>query len=80
MVSLHEYSGAQALLVMFLSNHCPYVKHIRTVLSAITKEFKQKGVDVVAINSNDTVKYPDDSPEKMVEEVALTGYEFPLFI
>ena len=62
---------------MFLSNQCPYVKHIREELAALGSEYAARGVAVVAINANDVEKYPDDSPEKMVEEVREAGYTFP---
>jgi peroxiredoxin len=76
-VSLEDFEGARALLVIFLCNHCPYVKHIRSGLAETTREYLAKGVAVVGINSNDVANYPDDSPEKMVEEVKLAGYAFP---
>jgi peroxiredoxin len=67
----------QPLLVVFLCNHCPYVKHIADTLAEVTDAFMERGVAVVGINSNDVDNYPDDSPEKMVEEKALRGYAFP---
>lgn len=76
-VSLADFDGAQALLVVFLSNHCPFVKHIADGFAAFAREYAQKGVAVVGINANDVARYPDDSPEKMVEEVALRRYDFP---
>jgi peroxiredoxin len=76
-VSLEDFEDARALLVIFLCNHCPYVKHIRSGLAKTTREYLAKGVAVVGINSNDVANYPDDSPEKMVEEVKLAGYAFP---
>lgn len=76
-VRLSDFDGAKALLVIFLCNHCPYVKHIADRLAQITKEYVEKGVAVVGINSNDATAYPEDSPEKMKEEVAARGYPFP---
>ncbi|GAB4132450.1 thioredoxin family protein [Thermopirellula anaerolimosa] len=76
-VRLADFDGAKALLVIFLCNHCPYVKHIADNLARITKEYIAKGVAVVGINSNDATAYPEDSPEKMKEEVAARGYAFP---
>ncbi|PCJ20278.1 MAG: thioredoxin family protein [Candidatus Cloacimonadota bacterium] len=64
------------LLVIFLSNHCPYVKHIAPQLSSVVKVYQNKGIKVVAINSNDIEKYPDDSPAKMKEEVEIQKYSF----
>ena len=65
MVSLEEFSGAPAALVMFICNHCPYVKHIRKSLAKLAKDYLDKGVAVIGINSNDAVAYPDDSPARM---------------
>ncbi len=76
-VSLADFKNAPALLVMFICNHCPYVKHIRDPLAALCREFQNMGVAVVAINSNDAANYPDDSPAMMHHEVAQAGYTFP---
>ena len=76
-VSLADLSGAPALVVMFICNHCPYVKHLRQGLAAFGKDMKSKGVAVVAISSNDVANYPDDSPAKMAEEAKTAGYDFP---
>ncbi len=77
MVGLEDLADASALLVMFICNHCPFVKHIRHELAAIGREFEKRGVAIVAINSNDVENYPDDSPERMREEAADAGYTFP---
>ncbi len=76
-VSLGDFSDARGLLVMFICNHCPYVKLIRQELAAIGREYCPKGVAMVAISSNDAGKYPADSPEKMAEEARSAGYPFP---
>ena len=76
-VSLAEFRDAKALVVMVLSNHCPFVKHIAAELADFARDYRPRGVAVVAINANDADQYPDDSPEKMIEEIALRGYEFP---
>lgn len=76
-VSLGDFQGTPALLVMFICNHCPYVKHIRDPLAVLCREFQEKGVAVVGINSNDAAKCPDDSPEMMRREVVAAGYTFP---
>jgi peroxiredoxin len=76
-ISLDDFADAPALLVIFMCNHCPYVKHVADVLSKLTKEYQRRGVAVVGINSNDASKYPDDSPAKMAVEVKLRGYSFP---
>ena len=76
-VSLADYKDAPALLVAFICNHCPFVKHIRKEFAAFAKEYQARGVGIVAINSNDVENYPEDGPEKMVEEIKLAGYTFP---
>jgi peroxiredoxin len=76
-VSLDDFAGAKALLVMFICNHCPYVKHVADHLARLTAEYLDRGVAVVGINSNDVVNYPDDAPDKMVEEARRRGYRFP---
>jgi peroxiredoxin len=77
MVSLDDCREARAVLVMFLSNHCPYVKHIRSRVAALGKDLQQRGVAVVAINANDITRYPEDSPPRMAQEVREVGYTFP---
>ncbi len=76
-VSLADFKDAPALLVVFMCNHCPFVKHILGGLAELAREYQGRAVAVVGINSNDVAKYPDDSPQKMVEEVAAAGYTFP---
>src|SRR5687768_1653128 len=76
-VSLNDFKSAPALLVMFICNHCPFVKHIRSELAKLGRDYQAKGVAIVAINSNDVAKYPDDSPAKMKDEVKNSGYTFP---
>lgn len=76
-VSLAKFKGAPALLVWFICNHCPYVKHIRSGLAQFARDYASKGVAIVAINSNDIESYPDDSPAKMREEVKAAGFTFP---
>ena len=76
-VSLSDFDEAKALLVVFMCNHCPYVIHIAPALAQLAFEYQQKGVAVVGISSNDTAKYPQDSPEQMVHEAEQRGYTFP---
>ena len=76
-VSLADFAGRKGLLVVFMCNHCPFIKHLRTELSAFGNEYQDKGLGVVGISSNDVANYPDDSPEKMAEEAAEAGYRFP---
>ena len=76
-VSLSDFKDASALLILFICNHCPYVKHIRHELADLAEEYQKRGVAIVGINSNDAAAYPEDSPAKMVEEVKNIGYTFP---
>jgi len=76
-VTLDDVADAPALLVAVLSNHCPFVKHIAAGLAAFARDYQEKGVAIVGINANDAANYPDDSPEKMAEEVKARGYTFP---
>src|SRR5271154_7102889 len=64
-VSLADFKSAPALLVLFICNHCPYVKHIRAALSDVGREGQRRGAAIVAISSNDVQNHPDDNPEKM---------------
>ena len=77
-VTREQFSG-KPFLVMFICNHCPYVIHVAGALKAVTDQYADK-IGVVAIQSNDTEKYPADSFEKMKEEVASRGYGFPYVI
>ena len=75
-VALEDFASAPALLVAFICNHCPFVKHVRSQFAALAREYQARGVAVVAINSNDAKSYPDDSPEKMAQEIKPVGYTF----
>src|SRR5215475_2399963 len=76
-VALSDFTGAPALVVLFMCNHCPYVKHIRSELAQMARDYRPKGVAFVGISSNDVVNYPADSPTKMAEEIQSAGYTFP---
>ncbi len=76
-VSLADFADAPALLVSFMCNHCPYVKHVADELAKLAKEYQNRGVAIVGINSNDVHSHPDDAPEKMAEEANRRGYTFP---
>jgi len=76
-VSLSDYSDKTGLLVMFICNHCPYVKHVRSELAAIGRDYANSGIGIVAICSNDPEISPGDSPEMMKQEAATQGYVFP---
>jgi peroxiredoxin len=75
-LSLADFRDAPALVVMFICNHCPFVKHLAADLAKFGAEYQSRGVAVVAINSNDTANHPEDSPERMVHEAEERGYTF----
>lgn len=77
LVSLSDFAGAPALLVVFLCNHCPYVKHLQHHLAKLVAEYQRRGLAAVGINSNDASRYPDDAPERMAEVAKEVGYSFP---
>ena len=74
---LGDFAGSKGLLVAFICNHCPYVKHIAGALAQFAHDYRPRGVAVVAINSNDSSRYTDDSPPNMVKFAAQNGFEFP---
>jgi thiol-disulfide isomerase/thioredoxin len=63
--------------IMFISNHCPFVKHLHDGITKLAKEYSLKGVDIYAISVNDIVNYPDDAPEHMAALKRSLGWEFP---
>jgi peroxiredoxin len=75
-VELAELAGNKALLVIFMCNHCPYVKHVADQLKTLSDDYMPLGLSVVAISSNDAEKYPDDSLQAMATEKAERGYQF----
>jgi peroxiredoxin len=75
--NLFEQANAKAVLIMFICNHCPYVKHLIGGLVHLADDYIGKGIEIVAISSNDIVKYPDDSPEKMRELALQKSFSFP---
>jgi peroxiredoxin len=76
-VSRDDYADKTGLLVMFISNHCPYVKHVRAELARIGRDYQDSGIGIVAICSNDPELSPDDSPDLMKKEAEEHGYVFP---
>jgi len=74
-VTLSDFRG-KPVLVMFICNHCPFVKHVRAELAKLGRDYQSR-VGIAAINSNDVENYPDDSPEKMKAEAKAAGYLFP---
>ncbi len=77
-INLQSFAGKQALLVMFICRHCPYVKHVQRQLAQIGKDYAAQPVGIVAISSNDAEAYPDDSPESLREMAAELDFNFPL--
>jgi peroxiredoxin len=77
MVGLSDFDDKPALLVIFMCNHCPFVKHVADGLTQLARDYMPRGVAIVGINSNDAAGYPQDSPEQMVHEAEQRGYPFP---
>ena len=76
-VSLADFDAAEVLVVIFMCNHCPFVKHIAPALARFALDYRAKSLAVVGINSNDVTKHPEDSPEQMIHEAEERGYSFP---
>ncbi len=76
-VSDADVAGSKALLVAFICNHCPFVRHIRQEFARFVKEYQAQGLTVVAFASNDTKEFPEDGPAGMKEEATEVGYTFP---
>jgi peroxiredoxin len=75
-VSLADFRG-KPVLVIFLCNHCPFVKHLGAQLAQMGRDYQSRSMGIVAISSNDVANYPDDSPAKMKDEARRVGYTFP---
>jgi peroxiredoxin len=76
-VSDLEFTGARGLLVAFICQHCPFVRHIRRDFARFAAECQAQGLPVIAINSNDVTAHPEDGPDGMRQEAAEVGYSFP---
>jgi len=76
-VTSDDFRTAPGLLVAFLCGHCPYVKHMRQEFASFAKAYRDRGLAIVGIMSNDTTSHPDDGPEGMKDEAAAVGYTFP---
>jgi peroxiredoxin len=76
-VNLNDVKGKHGTLVMFICNHCPFVLHVIDQLVKIGYAYKDKGIGIVAINSNDVKNYPDDHPDKMIEMAKKLNFPFP---
>lgn len=75
--SLDKVKGDKATVIMFICNHCPYVKHVQPELVKLAQDYQEKGIGFVAISSNDVEEYPEDSPEMMKKEAVKWNYPFP---
>ena len=76
-VTLQDFEDQNALLVMFICRHCPYVAHVRPAIAGLAREHVGSGLGIVAISANDPATYPEDSPEGLAAEVVEAGYTFP---
>lgn len=76
-VTLADFRDQPALLVMFISNHCPFVKHIRAAVAELATHYRTKGLACVAICANEAANYPDDSPARIAEDAKALGFTFP---
>ncbi|UCG53240.1 MAG: thioredoxin family protein [Candidatus Latescibacterota bacterium] len=72
-----DNAGSRATLVMFICNHCPFVKHVMDEFGRLANDYLPQGVGIIAINSNDKENYPQDAPDRMKELVADKGWQFP---
>src|SRR5437762_13693467 len=75
-MSLATFQGRKALLVMFICNHCPFVKHLKPALVQLGKDYEKKDLAIVAISSNDPVTHPEDAPEQLAADAKALGYRF----
>lgn len=77
MLALQEVKGLKATVIMFICNHCPFVKHVNKQLAQLAKDYKSKGVNFAAISSNDVENYPQDAPHLMKQNAIEQGFIFP---
>ena len=75
--TLASFADKKALVVMFICNHCPYVRHIRSAVAQFARDYADKDLAIIAINANDSQLFPQDSPEQMAKDVAELSYIFP---
>lgn len=76
-VSSEQFTNAPGVLVAFICTHCPYVKHIKHEFARFAREYKAKGLAVVAVASNDASTHPDDGPAGLAKDAKEQGYDFP---
>lgn len=77
-ISLSTFTGKKALLVMFICQHCPFVKHVKDELAQLGKDYVNRDVGVVGISANDVSNYPDDAPEQLKAMAVEVGLPFPI--
>jgi peroxiredoxin len=77
-ISLATFSGSKALLLMFICQHCPFVKHVQSELAKIGHDYGDRPLGIVAISANDVANYPDDSPEKLKQMAQEFNFNFPV--
>lgn len=77
-ISLATFSGSKALLVMFICQHCPFVKHVQLELAKIGDDYRDRPLSIIAISANDVANYPDDSPEKLQQMAQELHFNFPV--
>ena len=75
--NLASVKGENGTLIMFICNHCPYVKHVNPTISKLSKEYQSDEIKFIAISSNDVFNYPEDSPEKMKTNAIENDFNFP---
>lgn len=78
LISLETFRDRKALLVLFICQHCPFVKHVQTELAAIGQDYSENGLGIVAISSNDVANYPNDSPENLKKMAEDLNFNFPV--
>ncbi|MGJ3251581.1 MAG: thioredoxin family protein [Elainellaceae cyanobacterium] len=78
MISPSTFADKKALLLMFICQHCPFVKHVKGELARLGHDYVAKGVGIIAISANDVEKYPDDSPEKLKDMAETFNFPFPV--
>ena len=77
MMSLNSIKGSNGTVIMFICNHCPFVKHVNAEIAQLAKDYTDKGIGFIAISSNDAENYPDDSPNLMKQNAINEGFTFP---
>lgn len=76
-MALGDLKGSTGTVIMFICNHCPFVKHVNAELVRVANDYKEKGIAFIAISSNDIENYPQDAPHLMKENALSEGFTFP---